>query len=100
MSELTLPKDLELQNIKVNNISKKELRVAKDELGSFEALFSRRALKFRQQGLHEKNLTEQDYEQLILDEYTFLKRPVVLYDDKVFVGNSKKNVEALKAYFN
>ena len=42
--------------------------------GSYEALFSRRAMKFRSMGLADKTLTEQDYRQLILDEYTFLKR--------------------------
>ena len=65
--------------------------------GSYEALFSRRAMKYKSMGLKDKNLTEQDYRQLILDEYTFLKRPVMIADDQIFIGNGKKEVEKAKA---
>ena len=64
--------------------------------GSYEALFCRRAMLFRQRGLHEKQLAEEDYKQLILDHYTFLKRPVVQLDNQIFIGNSKKVVQAAK----
>jgi arsenate reductase len=37
---------------------------------------------------------------LILDEYTFLKRPVIIIDQEIFIGNSKKSVEALKEKLN
>jgi hypothetical protein len=30
--------------------------------------------------------------QLIIDEYTFLKRPVLIIDHAIFIGNSKKVV--------
>lgn len=65
--------------------------------GSYEAIFSRRALKYKELGLKDKNLTEKDYRNFILDEYTFLKRPVVIIKDKIFIGNEKKNVAALKS---
>ncbi|HNP21410.1 MAG TPA: ArsC/Spx/MgsR family protein [Panacibacter sp.] len=64
--------------------------------GSYETLFSRRALKYRAMGLHEKELTEKDYRDLILDEYTFLKRPVAIIDNKIFIGNTNAVVAALK----
>jgi arsenate reductase-like glutaredoxin family protein len=32
----------------------------------------------------------------MLQEYTFLKRPFIILDGQVFVGNSKKTVEAAK----
>jgi arsenate reductase len=63
---------------------------------SYEALFSRRALKYKEWKLKDKQLTEKDYRKYILDEYTFLKRPVVIIDDKIFVGSEKKTVEELK----
>ena len=44
----------------------------------------------------EKELSEKDYKDLILDHYTFLKRPVLVLDDQIFVGNSKKVVQAAK----
>jgi arsenate reductase len=47
----------------------------KELAGSYEALFSRRAMKYRSMGLNEMELSEDDYRKYILEEYTFLKRP-------------------------
>ena len=85
----------EVQDIKLNNISAAELDEIKDIIGSYEALFSRRAMKFRSMGLADKQLTEDDYRQLILEEYTFLKRPVIVVDKRVFMGSSMKNVDSI-----
>ena len=71
-----------------------EMRALTD---SYESLFSRRAMLFRQRGLNDQNLGEDDYKNLILEHYTFLKRPVVLVDKQLFIGNAKKQVEAAKA---
>ncbi|HPN72346.1 MAG TPA: arsenate reductase, partial [Saprospiraceae bacterium] len=45
---------IELINIKEKNISAKDLDYAAKIVGSYEQLFSRRALKFRSMGLHEQ----------------------------------------------
>jgi arsenate reductase len=84
-------KGVSLQNIKEEKITAAQLDEMKAMAGSYEALFSRRALKYKEQKLEEK-----DYRRLILEEYTFLKRPVVINGNKIFIGNEKKNVEALK----
>ena len=68
----------------------------KAHAGSYEALFSRRAMKFRSMGLADKTLTEQDYRKLILEEYTFLKRPVFLTDAGVTAGSAKAQVAAAR----
>jgi arsenate reductase len=86
-----------LQDIKTEKISPAQLDELKEKAGSYEALFSRRALKYKELGLKDKTLTEKDYRRLILGEYTFLKRPVVLLDGKVFVGSEKGTVERLRA---
>jgi arsenate reductase len=64
--------------------------------GSYEALFSRRARKFVEMGLKDKKLGEMDYRALILEEYTFLKRPVAIVGSDIFIGSEKKVQEALK----
>ena len=97
IKEVGIDDSFELQNIKEKNISAKELELAKNQHGSYEALFSRRAMKYRAMGLHEKSLTEDDYKSLILEEYTFLKRPFIFFEDHIFVGNTKKVVAAAKA---
>jgi arsenate reductase len=87
---------LTMQDIKTESITPAQLDQMKALAGSYEALFSRRALKYKEMGLKDKKLTEQDYRDLILSEYTFLKRPVAILDKTIFVGNDKKTVAALK----
>ena len=96
LKELEPLDGVELQEIKSEAITAEQLEQMADLSGSYESLFSRRAMLFRQRGLHEKDLSESDYKDLILDHYTFLKRPVVIADDQIFIGNSKKTVEAAK----
>jgi len=80
------------QNIKVDKITPAQLDVMKTMMGSYEALFSRRAIKFKSMGLSGKTLTEKDYRDLMLQEYTFLKRPVVISGKKIFSGSAPKTV--------
>jgi arsenate reductase len=85
-----------LQNIKFEKITLAQLDEMKKMVGTYEALFSRRALKYKELKLKDKKLTEKDYRQYILDEYTFLKRPVIIINNKIFVGSEKKTIAALK----
>lgn len=76
----------ELQDVKKQHISADELDALAAEVGSYEALFSRRSQQYRTQGLHEQQLVESDYRRLILSEYTFLKRPVVIEGATIWAG--------------
>lgn len=87
-----------MQDIKTEKITAKQIDELKAHAGSFESLFSRRAMKYKSLGLKEMRLEEKDYRKYILEEYTFLKRPVMLFGDQIFIGNSKKVVEAAKSY--
>lgn len=89
-----------LQDIKTEAISTEQLTQMHTLTGSYEALFSKRAQLYRKQGLHEQELSEEDYKNLILEHYTFLKRPVMIVENKIFVGNSKKVVAAAQEAFN
>lgn len=89
-------KGFEMQDIKFEKITPAQLDEMKKLIGSYEALFSRRALKYKELGLKDKKLQEKDFRKYILEEYTFLKRPVVIIDDKIFAGSEKKTVGALK----
>ncbi len=87
----------ELQNIKEKNIDAKTLDWIAKKIGSYEGIFSRRAMKYRSMGLNEMTLSESDYKKYMLEEYTFLKRPFVIIGDEVFVGNAKKTITEAKA---
>jgi arsenate reductase len=89
-------KGFEMQNIKEEKITSAQLEEMKKMTGSYESLFSRRAMKYKELGLKDRKLEEKDYRQFIVEEYTFLKRPVVIMNDKIFVGSEKKTIEALK----
>ena len=89
-------KGFEMQDIKTEQITGLQLDEMKKMAGSYEALFSKRALKYKELGLKDKQLTENDFRNYILQEYTFLKRPVTITGSKIFIGSEKKTVEALK----
>jgi len=92
-----LPLDgIVLQEIKTEPITVRQLEEMHRLAGNYESLFSKRAKKYKEMDLKNQALTEVDYKQLILDEYTFLKRPVAIIANEIFIGNSKKVVEALK----
>jgi arsenate reductase len=96
MKDAKLNEGFELQDIKTNKITTQQIEEMHELAGSYESLFSRRAMKYKAMGLNNKELSEFDYKQLILEEYTFLRRPVVLIDNQIFIGNSAKTVELIK----
>lgn len=95
-----LPVDkIQLIDIKNFPLTVNQLEQLKELAGSYEVLFSRKAKKYKEMDLKNQNPTETDYRRLILDEYTFLKRPVVVVDREIFIGSEKKTVEKLISKF-
>lgn len=94
LKELNL-EGVELQDIKKERMTENQVHEMAKLAGSYEALFSRKAMKYRSMGLNKIDLSEADYKKYIVQEYTFLKRPVAILDGTIFIGNSKKNIEAL-----
>ncbi len=86
----------ERQEIKANNITVEQLEEMYALSGSYEALFNKRAKLYKAMDLKNQVLSENDYRQYLLDEYTFLKRPVFIVKEEIFIGNSKKVIEKLK----
>lgn len=96
INEINLPEDFEFQDIKTQPITKVQIEEMRSLTNSYEALFSKRARLYKELDLKNKSLTEEDYKNYILEHYTFLKRPVIIYNNNIFIGNSKKVVEAAK----
>jgi arsenate reductase (glutaredoxin) len=82
-------KGFSFQDIKTEKICATQLDELKAMAGTYEALFSRVAMKYKSLGLKDKTLNEKDYRNYILEEYTFLKRPVIVSGKKIFIGNTK-----------
>lgn len=89
-----------VQDIRTEKINATQLEEMATLAGSYEALFSRRAMKYKSMGLKDKALSEGDYKSLILEEDTFLKRPVFIVEQNIFIGNSKKTIQALISAMN
>lgn len=84
-------------DIKQDPISIKDLEEMHLLSGSYEALFSKKAQLYKSMDLKNKSLTEDDYKKYILEHYTFLSRPVFIIENKIYIGNSQKNIlEVLK----
>jgi len=100
IAELNLSTEVILQDIKLDAITVAQLEEMHELSGSYEALFSKRAKLYKEKGLKNENLAEADYKKYILEHYTFLKRPVLLYNNAIFVGNSKKTIALVKEYIH
>ena len=100
LGELNLPDSVTLQDIKTEPVTEEQLDKLKELAGSYEALFSKRAQLYKSEGLKDKNLQERDFKSYILKHYTFLKRPVLIISDQIFVGNSAKTVSVAQSFLN
>ncbi len=96
IDEISLPDDFEFQDIKTEAITEAQLSEMRKLTDSYESLFSKRARLYKELDLKNKSLSEDDYKNYILEHYTFLKRPVILFNNQIFIGNSKKTVETAK----
>jgi|TARA_B100001741_G_scaffold91311_1_gene74860 arsenate reductase len=99
MSDLNLGLITQI-DLKSTKISEKEINLLKDLSGSYESLFNKRSQLFKKRNLKNKNLSEQDYKNLILEHYTFMRRPILIYGKRIFIGNDKKNIDSLKKFLD
>ncbi len=100
MKEVGVDDSFELQNIKESLITSEQLEQLKGRVNSYEELFNKQSRVYKSEKLKEQDLSEDDIKNWILKEYTLLKRPIFLFDDAIFIGNSKKNVQSLQEYLN
>lgn len=100
LKDIAPTSDFILQDIKEDSITVKQLNEMYALSNSYEALFSKRAKRYKEMGLKDQNLQEKDFKNYILEHYTFLKRPVIIVNDHIFIGNSAKVTQAAKAFIS
>jgi arsenate reductase len=77
----------EFRDIKSEPLSRSEIEALIKMLGgAAEDLFSKRAIKYREMKLNERDLSNEEMIELMTDEYTFLKRPVMVIDGRAVAG--------------
>jgi arsenate reductase (glutaredoxin) len=84
--------NLTFHDIKQDPISFAEVEQMQELAGSYEALFSKKAQLYNSMNLKNKNLTEADFKNYILEHYTFLSRPVFIINNKIYIGNTQQNM--------
>ena len=94
LSEIPHLSDFECVNIKEKPLSLEQVDELSKLAGSYAALFSKKAKLYRELGLHEKELSEADYRRYLGEHYSFLSRPVMLYQGEIYIGSGKNNIEA------
>ena len=96
IKSLRLPSFTKFHCIKETRITETDIDKMRELSGNYESLFSKRAIKYRTLSLKNRSLEEDEIKELILEEYTFLKRPIFLFNDDIYIGNSNKTIESLK----
>ena len=98
----SLPKGVEIvfHDIKQDPITEEQLEEMHQLSGSYESLFSKKAILYKTMGLKNKQLSESDYKNLILENYTFLSRPVFIINDGIYIGNSQQNILKVNTVLN
>ena len=92
MKSMNISMDVELVDIKQTNIDAETLDWLKSKTGSYEALFSKRAVKYKVLSIEQQPKTDNDFRKLLLEEYTFLKRPFCIDGEEIAIGNSKEAI--------
>lgn len=96
LDELKLPASFIKQDVKSNPLNDAQLEELHNLAGSYKALLNKRARKYQERGLNNQDLDDEAIANLLMEHYTFLKRPVIINKGEIFIGNSKKTVEAAK----
>ena len=78
------------RDIKEEPLVREEVEKLAKMLGGANELFSRRAIKYREMKLNERELSEEEMIDLMATEYTFLKRPILVVDGKASAGYFEK----------
>ena len=100
LKTLQLTSNIQQVDIKKNPLDEVQLGQILKLSGSYEVLFSRRAQLYTKRNLKAQKLGENQYKNILLEHYSFLKRPVLCYDKHIFIGNSPEVVSAANAFLN
>lgn len=82
------------RDIKEEPLARSEVENLARILGGAANLFSRRAVKYREMKLSEREMSANEMLDLMAEEYTFLKRPILVIDDRAIAGFFEKTFES------
>lgn len=78
------------RDIKEEPLEREEVEKLVKMLGGASELFSRRAVKYREMKLNERDLSDAEMIDLMTTDYTFLKRPILVVNGQATAGYFEK----------
>jgi arsenate reductase len=98
LAAINLPDHYTLREIKSSPLNADEIEFLGKRQGSYLDLVNRRAQKFKVEPYNSIELNEESAKNLLAEDYTFLKRPILVTDEKLVAGNGKSEIELMKQY--
>lgn len=89
------------RDIKEEPLTRTEIEELSAILGGPAELFSKRAVKYREMKLNEREVSHGEMLELMADEYTFLKRPIIRIGSNAEAGFFERSWERFldRSYF-
>lgn len=100
IKEIGFDSSFTFREIKSQPITEIEIEMIHGLSKNYESIFNKRALLFREKKKNTPCFKESDYRKFILEHYTFLKRPLIIIDKRIFIGNSKKTISEAKRHIH
>ena len=100
INELKIQDAAYLQDVKKQKITPDQLAFLYAHTHSYETLINKRGRVYAQLKIEGKQLTEATYKALLDQEYSCLKRPILIWNDEIFLGNSKATVAQMNVALN
>lgn len=85
--------DIAKRDIKTEPLDRAQIERLAKLVGGAAHLFSRRSNKYRELGLKDRTLSEAEMLDLMTEEYTFLKRPILVADNRAVAGFFEKEYD-------
>lgn len=83
----------ESRDIRKHPLSRTEVSNLARLAGGADKLFSRRALAYRRRNLHERSLAPEEMIDLMVEDDTFIRRPVILQGERVLPGCTARQLD-------
>lgn|SRR5690606_38638826 len=84
---------MNFRDIKEDRLSREEVEKLVEMAGEPADLFSKRAIKYREMKLNEREVSREEMLDLMTDEYTFIKRPVMVIGNAAVAGFFERSFE-------
>ena len=89
-----------LQDVKIQIVTHDQLAFLYKKTNSYELLINKRGRVYAELKRTRAYLKEEDYKRLLEKEYSCLKRPILIYENKAYVGNAKTTIAQMNAALN